>query len=132
MSVCSCVICGTLLEQKHMGILTSHLCVQTFAGHAAARPTPVVREDDVACLSKEAPADGRDTHHSTVRNTAPPMRPRTHPETQRRRPRDARPPVARRARPLQPKASIHPAQGAPTRLVPPKNKSLQSIRRRSD
>ena len=102
-----------------MGPLTLNLCVLTFAEHAAARPTPVIRQDDVACLNKEAPADGRDTHHSTMRNTAPPMRPRTHPETQRRRPRDARPPMARRARPLKPKASTHPPQGAPTRLVPP-------------
>ena len=73
MSACSCVICGTLLQRKHVGPVTLNLYVQTFAGHAAARPTPVVREDDVACLNKEAPADGRDTHHSTMRDTAPPM-----------------------------------------------------------
>ena len=113
------MICGTLLEQKHMGTLTSHLCVQTFAGHAAARPTPVVREDDVACLNKEAPADGRDTHHSTMRDTAPPLPPRTHPEKQQQPPRATQPPVARRARPLKPKASTHPPQGAPTRLASP-------------
>ena len=119
MSAYTSVICGTMLERSHMGPLTLYLCVLTFAEHAAARPTPIIRQDDMACLNKEAPADGRDTHHSTMRNTSPPMRPRTHPETQQRRPRDARPPVARRARPLQPKASTHPPQGAPTRLVPP-------------
>ena len=73
----------------------------------------------MACLNQEAPADGRDTHHSAMHDTEPPLPPRTHPEKQQQPPRGTQPPLARRARPQKPKASTHPAQGAPTRLVSP-------------
>ena len=86
---------------------------------SAARPMPVVREDDGSGLHQVAPADGRDIHHSTLRETAPPSPPRTHREQLQQPPRATQPPVDTRACPHATPGLDPPTARRVTRLMPP-------------